>query len=330
MIRSVGFVLLAAILVDQLSLIIRSRKNHLPDTGLKLSLIRRLMFPATLAVITLVFYFLLNSLIFRIPSGGSLRDYLVFYYSGNFLKTIPENLEHYVEVFRYVYTPEAGVLRFIAVIAGSVFLAMTLFGFVRKITSKVEMIDLFFMFYIFILLVFPNNYSAFRLLIPAGFLMLYYAAQGFKSINIPYVPSMKNRVLILGAIMVLLFIPGLNDIAASRYSTLDGPQDKETSQAFSYIAKNLPDSSVIVFFKPRALAFYTGKQGYADPFTQDPTVIHVQLVKINADYILIHNQLTSESMKRYVRVMKTRTTEIWKNRKFRLLKINPFNPAEEY
>ena len=130
--------------------------------------------------------------------------------------------------------------------------------------------------------------------------------------------------------MVILFIPGLIHIASSGYTTLEGPQDKETTQAFNYISKNIPDSSVIVFFKPRALALYTGKNGYADPFSQDPTIIHVQLMKINADYILIDNQLTSESMKRYVRVMDARVTEIWKNRNFRLIRINPFKPSVLY
>jgi len=330
MIRSVGFVLLAAVFTDQVLCVLRNRKKRSTNPAEKSTLLRKLLPPTTLAVITLVFYFLLNSLIFRIPSGGSLRDYLVFYYSGSFLSTIPGNLEHYVEVFRFIYTPQSGGLHFIALMAGSMFLAMTLFGFVRKVSGRIEMTDLFIIFYFFILLVFPNNYSAFRLLIPTGVLLLQYAALGFKSLDIPYVSSGHNRVLALGTIMVLLFLPGLLSIAASRNTVLEGPQDKETTQAFTYIAKNVPDSATIVFFKPRALALYTGKQGFADPFSADPTSIHVQLVNVNADYILLHNQLTSESMKRYARIMKNRTTEIWKNKKFRLLRIDPFNPSAQY
>lgn len=286
--------------------------------------------PVALSVLALFVYFLVNSLIFRIPSGGSLRDYLVYYYSGSFLLTIPGNLEHYVEVFRFMYTPEVSSFRFMSLVAGSVFLAMTLFGFLKKVIESLDMIDLFFIFYILILLVFPNNYSAFRLLIPVSVLLLFYAAHGFRSINIPYMVSGRHKVLTLGAIMMLLFLPGIVSVTASRNTILEGPQDKETTQAFQYISKNLPDSSAIVFFKPRALALYTGKQGFADPFPGDPTLIYLQLHEINADFILIHNQLTSESMKRYARIIKNRTTEIWKNKKYRLLRIEPFNPAKQY
>jgi len=36
---------------------------------------------------------------------------LLFYYSGNFLKIIPENFMHHLEVFRYLYIPENVLLK---------------------------------------------------------------------------------------------------------------------------------------------------------------------------------------------------------------------------
>lgn len=330
LIRSVGFVLLLALFTDQFLQFLRDRKQSRLMEGKHIPVFPRLL-PALIMLLTpLILYFAVNTLLFRIPSGGSLRDYLAFYYSGNFLATIPPNLEQYVEVFRYSYIPAIGDFRFVALICGSVFQAMALIGFVRKMMNRIEAIDLFFILYMLILLVFPNNYSAYRLLIPVGFILLYYAALGFKAIRLPANISSKQKLYWMGGVFLLLFAPGLYHVAMSRTTMLDGPQQKQARQAFTQISRNLPDSARIVFFKPRALALYTGKQGIADPFAQDPNSIHLQLMDLGAQYILIHKDLTSESMKRYVRVMKSRATEIWKNKDYRLLKINPPKPEEQY
>lgn len=330
LIRSVGFVLLVAMVIDQGLEIYKTRKASRLVQGIKIPLIRQLPFPALLVLIPLMIYFAVNTLILRIPSSGSLTDYLNFYYSGDFLSTIPQNLVQYVEVFRFMYTPTLGDFHFIALISGSVCLTMAVFGFIRKLSRDPELFDFFFIIYLLILLLFPNNYSAFRLLLPVGFILLYYIALGFKMISIPFLIPGSKRVTVVGLFMILLFLPGLVMVFTSRNTVLEGPQQKTAVQAFDYIRKNLPDSAAIVFFKPRALALYTGKQGIVDPITPDPTLIYTQLTKANADYVLVHTDLTGEPMKRYVRTLKTRASLIWKNPKYRLYKINPFNPAEQY
>jgi 4-amino-4-deoxy-L-arabinose transferase-like glycosyltransferase len=330
MIRSVGFVLVMAIATDQLISFFRERKQMKINHEERIPFLRAAVFPFLLVITPLLVYFLVNSLVFHIPSSGSLRDYLYFYYSGNFLATIPANLEQYVEVFRYMYTPVTGVFRFASLIMGSVFLTMALLGFIRKLTTRLEVFDLFFIFYILILLIFPNNYSAYRLLIPTGFLLLFYAAQGFKSIRLPFFLGGRNRAIILGLLMFAMFIPGIINVAGAKNTVLEGPQQEETIRAFKYISANVADSSVIVFVKPRALALYTGKKGMVDPFTADPTEIHTQLMDAGADYLLIHEKLTREPMKRYCRLLKTRAKQVWKNRTYTLYRINPPGPEERY
>jgi len=330
MIRSVGAVLLVAIAIDQSLEIIRQRRRAKRLIGEKIPFYKLIHFPLLLLGIPVIVYFLFNSFIFRIPSGGSLQDYLIFYYSGDFISTIPANLEQYIEVFRFAYTPAVGGFRFTALITGSVFLSMAFFGFISKLANRVELTDLFFIIYVFILLVFPNNYSAYRLLIPVGFLLLYYAAIGFKSLRIPYIHRSSVKIWTLGIIMVLLFLPGIIRITLGRNTTLEGPQQKASQQAFNFIAEQVPDTSVIVFFKPRALVLYTGKHGFADPFTDDPTSVHTQLTQASADYILVHQELTRENMKRYLRMLKSRAVPVWENRKFKLYRIIPPNPAERY
>lgn len=330
MIRSVGFVLLLAILADQTVTIIRERKKTRLATGSKPPLPAQLLFPSLLIGLPVIVYFFFNSLVFRIPSGGSLHDYLAFYYSGEFLSSIPANLEKYIETLRFTYMPAVGAFRFVALVTGSLFLIMSIIGFVRKVSTRMELTDWFFIMYILILLVFPDNNSAYRLLVPVGFLLLYYAALGFKSIRLPFAITQKRAVIALGVLMAVLFLPGIIHITAGRNTTLDGPQQKESIEAFTHISRNLPDSAIVVFFKPRALALYTGKQGFADPFTEDPTLIHEQLTAVHAGYILVHNDLTREPMKRYIRIMRSRAKEIWKNDKYRLYRISKPDPSELY
>jgi 4-amino-4-deoxy-L-arabinose transferase-like glycosyltransferase len=330
MVRSVGFVLLAAIAIDQLLTIYSATRKARLLKGARIPLGNQLAFPLLLLIIPVLIYFLFNSFIFRLQSGGGLHDYLLFYYSGNFLGSIPQNLEQYVEVFRYMYTPVVGDFRFAALISGSFFLTMSILGFIRRMLTRPEVHDLFFIIYVIILLFFPNNYSAYRLLLPVGFILLYYAAFGFKSIRLPWQLSSKNQVLLLGIVIGAMFIPGIVRVISARNTILEGPQQKEAVQAFEYISKNTPDNAAIVFFKPRALALYTGRKGMVDPMTPDPTAIFLEITRADAGYILIHNELSPESMKRFVRIMKSRATLTWSNSKFKLYKLNPPSPADLY
>ncbi len=314
-VRPAGIVFVLAIVLEQIILLARRK------TGIKDFAIRAGIF----TTIPILIYLTINSFLFRIPSGGSIRDYLLFFNSGNLLQIIPENFSHYIEVFRYLYIPEAGILRGFSLLLGSVMLSMTVLGFAKRLFRGPEVIDWFFILYVLMLLVFPNNDSAYRLLVPLGFISILYAGTGLKTVQLlTEIPAWKKAASI-GIIVLILFMPGIYSISHSQNNILEGPQQKSSVEAFSYISKNVPAEAVVVFAKPRALALYAGCQSMADPFTTDPTQIHLQVIKANATYILVNNKLTNESMKRYSRVMQNRLTKLWENKEFVLYKINPVN-----
>lgn len=315
-VRPAGIVFVAAIAIDQCLKFFRkevSAKELAVSGGI-----------LTLAPVFL--YFVINSWLFRIPSGGSIRDYLMFYYSGNFIQIIPQNLAHHIEVFRYLYVPEAGILKGFSLLFGSLMLVMTMFGFIKKLLSKPGATEWFFILYVLMLLVFPNNDSAFRLMVPLGFIFLYYAATGIKSIKLLEDISPFTKAISAGILIVLLYTPGLISIARSGSNILEGPQQKSSVEAFENIRSMVPPGSVVAFAKPRALALYSGCRSMADPFTTDPTLIHSQIMQAGASYLLIHKHLTSEPMKRYSRVMQSRLSRVWGNADFTLFRINPVNP----
>jgi len=315
-VRPAGIVFVAAVLMEQL-IGLAKRKNTFKGFSI---------YAGLLVFLPVILYFTVNSLFFKIPSGGSIRDYLLFYYSGNFLQIIPENFAHHIEVFRFLYIPQAGAFNGFSFLLGAIMLTMALLGFVKRIIEGIEATEWFFIFYAVMLLVFPNNDSAFRLMVPLGFLCLFYAAIGLKTIQLFVNVATWKKTLAIGIIILLLFIPGLYRVAQFSGNTLEGPQQKSAIETFAFISKNVPADSVVVFSKPRALALYGGCKSMADPFTTNPTLIHEQVIKAKASYLLIHSKLTSEQMLRYSRVMQNRLTAIWRNKDFTLYKINPVNP----
>jgi len=182
---------------------------------------------------------------------------------GNLLTVIPVNFSHLIEVFRFLYVPEAGIFRGFSLLLGSGMVAMTLLGFIKRLLEGPEFTEWFFIFYIIMLSALPNNFSSFRLMVPLGFMFLMYAAAGLKSIRLSAeVPAWK-KVAVPGILVMLLFMPGIVSIARSQSNILEGPQRETSAEAFSYISKNVPAGAVVVFAKPRPLAFYAACKSMA-------------------------------------------------------------------
>ncbi len=276
-----------------------------------------------IALVPLFLYFGVNSFYFGIPSGGSINDYLLFYYSGDYLKVIPENFSHHLQVFRYMFEPESGVLKGFSVLLGSAILTFSAIGFFTRLVRKPQIVDWFFIYYVIMLLLFPNNNSGFRLMIPLGFIVLLYAAWGVKQLSSQSLLRKHSLIWITSLMVFSLYLPGIFQITRSQHFILEGPQQSNAKQAFEHIGRTIPKNEVVVFAKPRALALYAGCISMCDPFTSDPTLIHTEILKANGKYLLVHKSLTKENMVRYQRVMQHRLTLMWKNDDFQLLRINP-------
>lgn len=316
-VRPAGIVFIMAVCLEQFLFYAR-RKINLRDFSIQTSIF---------ILIPIAFYFIFNLLLFKVPSGGSLHDYFLFLNSGNLLQVMPENFAVLIEVFRYLYVPEAGILKGFSFLLGSVMVAMTLLGFIKRLVQGPEASEWFFAFYLIMLLLLPNHNAAFRLMIPLGFIFLFYAATGLKSIQLfPGIATWK-KAAVPGILVLLLFLPGIFSIARSQSNIIDGPQRETSIEAFNYIRKNVPAEAVVVFAKPRALALYAGCKSMADPNSTDPIQVHLQVMEAKASYLLIHTNLTAETMKRYSGVMLPRLTRQWENKDFVLYKINPVNPS---
>jgi len=320
-VRPIGFVLLAALVLD-CTVNFSGRKN-ISFSGNRKKVIVRLMF---LAMMPVLVYLLLNIFIFRIPSGGSLSGYLAFFSLSSFAGTFFANLQHYTEVFRYMYTPGLGIFQGIAIISGCFVVVMTVLGFIRKLSEKTEAVDLFFIFYLLVLMVYPNNFSAFRFMVPVGFILLMYSAIGIKSVLL--FPKVNGRIkaYALSLILLIMFLPGIAGVIRGRGTILAGPQQQSAIEAFAHIRDSLPENAILMFAKPRALSLYAERTALADPVVKDMTKFHEQVTAAGVNYFLLSNKISSEETQRYLRVMSNRVTELWSNDEFRLYRLKELNP----
>jgi hypothetical protein len=312
-VRPAGIVFIAAVLTEQIILLFRR----------KVSLKAFTISGGAISIIPLLEYYIINVSIFKIPSSGGLYDYLILFDPEILFKTITENLANYIEALRYLYVSQSGFLMGFSLLMGSVMVTLTVIGFIKRMLQGPEMIEWFFIFYILMLLGYHYSSSAIRLMVPLGFLFLFYATTGFKTIQLlTGIPAWKKAVA-SGIIIMLLFTPALLNIAQSGGFIIEGPQQKTAVETFEYIRKNVPADSVVVFAKPRALALYGECRSIADPRSDNPTLMHKQVMDSKASYLLFCTQLTDELMYRYSRVMQNRLTKQFENKDFVLYKINP-------
>lgn len=314
--RPAGITFVAAIVVDQIVLLLNRKvnfKNFTMRTGI-------------FTIIPILIYYILNILIFKIPSGGSISDYLTYFSTGNSLHFIPENMIHYIKVLRFFLVPETGGFKGFSYFFGAIMMGLILIGFIKQIRNNPGIMDWFFIFYCIMLLIYPKNTTPFRLMIPLGFIFLFYAVAGIKTIKFIVQISAWKKAMTLGLLLMIVFLPGIISIAHAGNKTIDGPQQESSVEAFKYIHKNVPAEAIVVFVKPRALALYSGCQSMADPFTTDLVQINNQVRNARASYLLIHSKITTESMKQYAGAMRNQLTKKWGNKDFTLYKINPVNP----
>lgn len=314
--RPAGITFVAAIVVEQLVLLYKRKVNFRDFT----------IHTGIFTIIPILIYFILNILIFKIPSGGSISDYLTYFSTGNSLHFIPENFLHHIKVLRFFLVPETGGFKGFSYFFGAIMMGLILIGFVKRIRNNPGIMDWFFIFYCIMLIVYPKNTTPFRLMIPLGFIFLFYAATGIKAIKFITEISDWKKAIALGLIIMIAFLPGIISIARAGDKTIEGPQQETSVEAFKYIRENVPAAAIVVFAKPRALALYSGCQSMADPFATDLVQINNQVMNAKAEYLLVHRKITTKPMMQYVGVMQNRFTKQWENKDFTLYKINPVNP----
>lgn len=316
-IRGVAAVFLIAIFLHTIYLIIEYRKS-----GKLFSQLVQKIFVIIGSALTV--YFLLNFILVRVPTGKFLEFYSQSYQKFSTGEIIIQNLNYYVEVFEAYFHPQMEKWTFITFVSESFALVLLLIGLLYCLLHKRTFIDLLVWMYILLFIIYPYTAGGFRFILPVFPFLIYYMAMGLKQIKLN-IRANRNAMIVAGGLFVLLqYQHDISKITDMRHDVLPGPQETASVETFEYIKKNIPESSIIVFKKPKALALYTGRKTTSTVFYQTSEDIKNMLNELHAEYLLLNSdndqELKDEQMKKYIDDYKNNVQLIWQNKKFLLYK----------
>ena len=182
-------------------------------------------------------------------------------------------------------------LQLLYTLIGTALLGVSLYGFLKS--WKASLLDWGFICMLILVLITPVH-QGLRYLFPMWLPMLYYLLKGFQAIKITFCLSLLNKKMAIVA--CVLFI-------AMQYDTIEGathnndmgwsPYAKNDLQALNFIKTTIPDTSLILFSKPRALSLYTGKRTSLLA-EQSSLSENYNYFKSNPSYfVLVRKELTS-------------------------------------
>ena len=271
-------------------------------------------------VSALLFYLLLNALLFPIPSTGILKFYAHAVRGENFAKWLILNLEYYYYVFLNFFATMGGSWLWLSTFTKFILLALIPIGIVLTWYQRAGYDDWLFIAYLLVLFIYPYLGGGFRFLLPVMPFILKYIYTGFSSlISMTKVKSPAPGFAFL-LVVLLQYTPGIIGQVKSMDYNEEGPQEALAVEAFEYI-RRLPEEAVVVFLKPRALSFYSDKRAAYVPRNVKPDEVRGLFRKMNAHYFLLCSQneeVNDVILKKFIADYKSELRLIWHNNNFEL------------
>jgi hypothetical protein len=320
-IRQIGVVILMAIIVE---LIIDLIKEYKAKNFSKIA--KHIIIHNILIIVTAILsYFLLNSILFHIKSNG-FDSYLSLLNIKSTLKIIGLNLSYYTDVFKSFFSYENPHFHFMTILIQSFVLIFTIIGMIMKFIKKFDLIDSITLFYILTLLCYPYQKDGIRLLFPILPFLFYYLVLGIKNVKISFKYTKKQMIILLFGLFILFqYLEGITNLIKQQKDVIYGPQDKDAVEAFNYIKTHIPKNAIIDFMKPRALALYTDRKGYAHSENYTLQELKNKFDEIGVSYVLYNEPFgwyaPDEVLKEYIKVYKDNLILLWNNNMYKIYMI---------
>ena len=268
-------------------------------------------------VTSLFLYFLLNKIIFPLPVAEGV-PYLGMFGTESVGTTILNNLTYYIGVLKHFFTPENNTWQFASLIMRSVAFTFIMLGMINQIGKKTGFIDILVLVYLGILMIYPYRHSGFRFLFPVVPYIMYYLVKGLQVVKLEFFINRNAVIIFLGVFALLLYKFSVLEIMANKDQIIPGPQEQESVKAFNYIKNNTPEDAVVVFIKPRVLALYANRNSLSNNRGQNLEQMKKKFDDKGVDYLLIHNNISDPSLKKYVELYADEMKLEWQNEKFKL------------
>jgi 4-amino-4-deoxy-L-arabinose transferase-like glycosyltransferase len=267
---------------------------------------------SALVLVSFALWYLLSKVIFHIPSENSYWDQL----SGIGLATIHDNVNYYFVLVRDMF-PFSRSVYFLNIFTTSTAFTCMFLGFMRCMTNKRGFIDYLVIGFMGMLIFWPSQ-QGIRFVLPVMPFLVRYMIIGLEMLRIDNARTRNMLAVAFGLLVLVQYLPPIAKMAARSTTVVEGPQEKESTEAFSFIKNNTPENAVIVFRKPRALALYTGRTCWANEQTEDYNLLESRFNSVGARYILVNSSVSDETIKDYIAARKDKVRLMWENPKFSL------------
>ncbi len=317
--RNVGWILIPAVWFYYMYSTLINLKVSSQNKISNPCLVNTLVF--TIAAVTLPVIF--NQFLFKTPIDY-VSDTARLFSLGMVFGTVKSNVIHYGKSFLSLYqSTDPSLKTFSAIFSGFVLL-LTIAGACMKIYHNADLGDFICGCYLTFILCFPVI-SDYRYIVPVHVILVLYfffGARVFLSrLSKVLIPASKVVFLIL---MLLVFKDHLQYLWEHGRETVPGPYEEIVQETFQYLRTAVPDSELIVFNKPRALALYTNKKTTMQNWDKSPEENFNYLHALGAKYYLYSWMVKDENFAEVIEGNRKNFREVYKNWQFTLFKDTTF------
>ena len=262
-------------------------------------------------------YFLLNNILFPVPSGGLLL-FVSVSKSSSYLDTLLANLDNYVTQLYNFFNPDMWDWQAFGKMTAAVMLTFALLGFVMKMQRKIVLHDIAFIFFIVIVLFYPHQ-AGIRFVFPILPFACYYiyltVQKLFSRINHKSVTALLFVVIIL-----LQYLPGINKYIDDRLEIVNGPQRIEAKEAIAFIRSNTAKNAIVDFRRPRALALYTQRKSCCNFPWDNPDDALKNIDSLRVNYCLTNSQDINPALDSLIKIKPQLFKQLWSNNQYAIYK----------
>lgn len=269
---------------------------------------------------SLMFYLLLNKLIFPIPAveGGA---HAGIWGHEKLYATVLYSLDYYTEEFIRFFTPHGGSWQFLPLMLGAGIFTFTVLGMIKSFFKRLDLIDMIVILYLGLLLIYPDRYAGIRRLFPIMPFLVIYLVRGLQTVKIYPGIKQNTKAWFLGILVLVSYLNMIWFILKTDNETLEGPQQKASIEAFQYIRENTAPDAIFLFAKPRALALYTEHRALANNWNDSNDEIEKLINEFEIDYLLEGRAVPGTNISSYAGRSDAPIELVWDNDKFFLFRV---------
>jgi hypothetical protein len=306
--RVVGWILVMAVIAETgFKIFIKYYRQKLVD---KTYVMNKLYLLSTFAVFHLLFYIVFPQKIiyYDNPVQIPFIDRLILNANYNY-----GALKHFFSCY------DEGFLN-VLISYGIVFTALIgMFVFIFKPDSlKPTILLFFFLGYVLSIMIHQYSNTGIRLVIPIITIVLFFASYALM-LFLSHIPYKEYIAFCLGLIVLFCYKQNSSLILKSKHE-IPGPYSAEAIATFDFLTKNTSDMDVVLFSKPRALTYFTGKRTTINTEKRSQSFIGEEIKKIDPAFVLINKEITDDSTKTYFSRPLTDWKEVYSSENFKLYK----------